>query len=98
MNSFSLIMYNIVISVAMIVDMRANLNEGAKRTNHYQKYGTRWLKLCKLHFNYISIRGRIKISNFHQLCVNISHLRTSILAAAYISNIFTPTLVETLHA
>ena len=37
-------MYNTVVSVAVIVDMGANFNEGGNRTYHYQKYGTRWLK------------------------------------------------------
>ena len=37
------------------------------------------------------------ITDFHPLCVNISKLRTSKLAAAYMSNIFAQTLVGSFH-
>ena len=44
-----------------------------------------------------NIEESLKMSNFHLFYVNISKLRTSILAAAYISNIITQTLTRYLY-
>ena len=53
---------------------------GFTTRRHYQKYGIRWLKLCKLQFNIATksdykIYEGIKITNFHLLCVIFSQFR-----------------------